>query len=52
MKRTIIVKWTIFTVVSIILLATSVNAVSMSADNAKVSKGEIVILTVKTDSKL
>lgn len=52
MKRTIIGIVTIVTVLCMMLLATSVNAASMSADNAKVSKGDIVTLTVKTDSKV
>ena len=50
MKRTIIGIVTIVTVLCMMLLATSVNAASMSADNAKVSKGDIVTLTVKTNA--
>ena len=52
MKKTIIGIVTIVTVLCMMLLATSVNAASISADNAKVSKGDIVTLTVKTDSQV
>lgn len=49
MKKTIMGVVTIVTVLFICLLATSVNAASISADNAKISKGDIVTITVKVD---
>ena len=52
MKKTIIGIVTIVTVLCMMLLATSVNAASISADQEKVSKGDIVTLTVKTDSEV
>lgn len=52
MKKTIIGIVTIVTVLCMMLLATSVNAASISADKAKVSKGDIVTVTVKTDSQV
>ena len=49
MKKTIMGVVTIVTVLFMMLLATSVNAASISADNAKISKGDIVTITVKVD---
>lgn len=51
MKKTIMGVVTIVTVLCMCLLATSVNAASLSVDNNKVSKGDVVTVTVNIEEQ-